>query len=218
MTAEPPSRTSVEREVQVDQPRTSIPGDSADFGRPDPREPDPALIAVTRVVYRLHALSLAAGVLVVACVLAGKFVVVALLGALLYGWPSIVAVVINYLRRKEVRDTWLESHFNWQIRTYWIGRTAVLVMLPIAIPLMVLLVYSPIGLNALVMPGELAKLVSGLGGNPNALQGLPVLLFIVMLVVSIAGVCFLPVRVWEIYRITRGWLALNAREPIKPRR
>jgi len=173
-----------------------------------PRAPSPALVRLTHVTYALHALGLAIG----------AFGATSIVGAFVFGWPSIVAVIVNYLRRNEVRDTWLESHFNWQIRTYWIGGTAVLVMLPIAIPLMVLLVYSPIGLNALVMPGELARLVSGLGGNPNALQGLPVLLFIVMLVVSIAVVCFLPVRVWEIYRITRGWLALNAREPIKPRR
>jgi uncharacterized membrane protein len=33
----------------------------------------------------------------------------------------IVAVVINYVKRDETRGTWLESHFNWQIRTFWWG-------------------------------------------------------------------------------------------------
>lgn len=35
------------------------------------------------------------------------------------GW--IVAVVVNYVKREEVAGTWLESHFRWQIRTFWFG-------------------------------------------------------------------------------------------------
>jgi len=30
-------------------------------------------------------------------------------------------VIINYVRREEVAGTWLESHFRWQIRTFWFG-------------------------------------------------------------------------------------------------
>jgi uncharacterized membrane protein len=37
------------------------------------------------------------------------------------GLTWIVAVVINYVKRDEVRGTWLESHFTWQIRTFWWG-------------------------------------------------------------------------------------------------
>ena len=33
----------------------------------------------------------------------------------------IVAVIINYVRKEEVAGTWLESHFRWQIRTFWFG-------------------------------------------------------------------------------------------------
>lgn len=39
--------------------------------------------------------------------------------AFLSGWPSIIAIILNYLKRAEVRDTWLDSHFSWQIRTFW---------------------------------------------------------------------------------------------------
>ena len=39
--------------------------------------------------------------------------------AFLTGWPSIIAVIINYVKRSEVRGTWLDSHFSWQIRTFW---------------------------------------------------------------------------------------------------
>lgn len=37
------------------------------------------------------------------------------------GITWIVAVVINYVKRDDVRGTWLESHFSWQIRTFWWG-------------------------------------------------------------------------------------------------
>ena len=39
--------------------------------------------------------------------------------AFLTGWPSIIAVILNYVKRHEVRGTWLDSHFSWQIRTFW---------------------------------------------------------------------------------------------------
>jgi uncharacterized membrane protein len=39
----------------------------------------------------------------------------------LVGISWIVAVVINYVKREEVAGTWLESHFRWQIRTFWFG-------------------------------------------------------------------------------------------------
>jgi uncharacterized membrane protein len=40
----------------------------------------------------------------------------ALLGV---GITAIVAIVINYLKLDDARGTWLESHFRWQIRTFW---------------------------------------------------------------------------------------------------
>lgn len=37
------------------------------------------------------------------------------------GLTWIVAVVMNYVKRDDVRGTWLDSHFTWQIRTFWWG-------------------------------------------------------------------------------------------------
>ena len=37
------------------------------------------------------------------------------------GITSIVAVIINYIKKSDVQGTWLESHFRWQIRTFWFG-------------------------------------------------------------------------------------------------
>jgi uncharacterized membrane protein len=39
----------------------------------------------------------------------------------LVGVTAIVAVVMNYLKRADVAGTFLESHFRWQIRTFWFG-------------------------------------------------------------------------------------------------
>lgn len=37
------------------------------------------------------------------------------------GITGLVGVVINYVKQDDVRGTWVESHFRWQIRTFWIG-------------------------------------------------------------------------------------------------
>jgi uncharacterized membrane protein len=37
----------------------------------------------------------------------------------LFGITLIAGVIINYLKRGDVAGTWLESHFRWQIRTFW---------------------------------------------------------------------------------------------------
>src|SRR5512145_666020 len=73
------------------------------------RDPDPSLVTTTHITYALHALGLAIGAF-------GSATVV---GAFLFGWPSIIAVIINYVKRGDARGTWLESHFTWQIRTFW---------------------------------------------------------------------------------------------------
>lgn len=39
--------------------------------------------------------------------------------AIFVGLTSIVAIVMNYIKRDDVRGTWLESHFDWQIKTFW---------------------------------------------------------------------------------------------------
>jgi uncharacterized membrane protein len=39
----------------------------------------------------------------------------------LIGISAIVAIIINYVKLDDVRNTWLESHFRWQMRTFWFG-------------------------------------------------------------------------------------------------
>ncbi len=112
-----------------------------------------------QVIYALHAFS----------VLTGIFGAASVVGAFLIGWPSIIAVILNYVKRAEVAGSWLESHFSWQIRTFWFA--ALWVVIAVALGLTVI--------------------------------GLP-LTFVILI-----GVTF-----WLIYRVVRGWLALNARVTI----
>jgi uncharacterized membrane protein len=69
----------------------------------------PSLVQLTHVIYGLHAFAVVIGVTSAATV-AGGFV---------FGLPSLIAVFLNYLKRSDVNGTWLESHFRWQIRTFW---------------------------------------------------------------------------------------------------
>jgi uncharacterized membrane protein len=70
-----------------------------------------SLITWTQAIYALHAFSLLMGIVGTATVV----------GAFLTGWPSIIAVILNYVKRGDVRGMWLESHFRWQLRTFWFG-------------------------------------------------------------------------------------------------
>lgn len=71
--------------------------------------PRQGLVTLTHVIYALHAFSAVTGI-------ASSALIVT---AFLSGWPSIIAVILNYVKRSEVRGTWLDSHFSWQIRTFW---------------------------------------------------------------------------------------------------
>ena len=115
----------------------------------------------THVIYMLHAFSLATGILGAASIV----------GAFLIGWPSILAVILNYVKRSEVRGTWLESHFRWQIRTFWFGLLWVV--------LCALFTLFTLGLGILIAMPVIAVL-----------------------------------SIWFVYRIVRGWLALNSNQPM----
>jgi uncharacterized membrane protein len=115
----------------------------------------------TQGIYALHAFSLLTGILGAATVV----------GAFLTGWPSLIAVILNYVKRGETRGTWLESHFRWQIRTFWFGL--------LWIALCVIFIVATLGIGIIV-----------------------------------AWVPMMLVGLWFIYRIVRGWMALNDRRPM----
>jgi uncharacterized membrane protein len=121
-----------------------------------PRE---GLVRLTHIIYGLHAFSALMGVISSA----------AIVTAFLTGWPSILAVILNYAKRADVRGTFLESHFRWQIRTFWFAVLWVL---------------------------------------------LAVLLFITVIGIPLAWLVVVVTGVWVLYRIGRGWLALNDGVPV----
>ena len=77
--------------------------------RPIPITPQDNLLLLTHIIYALHALSVIMGLI------GSAFVITSFLTS----WPSIIAIIINYTKRNAVRDTYLDSHFSWQIRTFW---------------------------------------------------------------------------------------------------
>lgn len=88
------------------------------------------LVRTTHIVYALHALGL----------VIGAFGAASVLGSFLFGWPSIIAVIINYVKRGEARGTWLESHFTWQIRTFWFALLWAVLVALVSIPLTVIVI------------------------------------------------------------------------------
>jgi uncharacterized membrane protein len=125
--------------------------------------PEAGLVRITHITYALHALGLAIG----------AFGASTVVGAFIFGWPSIIAVIINYVKKGDARGTWLESHFRWQIRTFWFALAWVI----------------------------LVGLVGGL-------------LTILLVGFAIWAVGFFVLGIWAIYRIARGWLRLNDRQPM----
>lgn len=60
------------------------------------------------IIYALHAFGLGLG----------AFGAASVVGSFLFGWPSIIAVVLSYIHRDKVRGTWMASHVDWVIRTF----------------------------------------------------------------------------------------------------
>lgn len=99
-------------------------------------EPPPSVVTVSHVVYALHALAIVVGI-------AGTATVV---GSFVGSVPSIVAVILNYLKRGGARGTWIASHYSWQIRTFWFA----LLWFLIAWALIVTLVGALVGIPLLI--------------------------------------------------------------------
>jgi uncharacterized membrane protein len=68
-----------------------------------------SVVTVANIVYALHTFAIIIGI-------AGSATVV---GSFVGSVPSIIAVILNYIKRGDARGTWAESHYRWQIRTFW---------------------------------------------------------------------------------------------------
>ena len=100
------------------------------------RPVDPSLVSYTHWMYALHAASALLGILTSA----------AIATAFVFSIPSIIAVIMNYAKRGDVRGTWLDSHFGWQLRTFWYAALWIVLVVVFSTPLILL-----IGLGFLTM-------------------------------------------------------------------
>jgi uncharacterized membrane protein len=139
------------------------------------------LSGYTHVMYALHALAGFIGIT------SG----VTIIGAFVFGVPSIIAILMNYARRDAVRGSWLESHFRWQAATFWTALVLGVALFCIA------LVLSVIGIVSLAsMP------LTGGAGAVGAGVGFGGAFVALTLGAMLAGI-------WILYRVVRGWMALG---------
>jgi uncharacterized membrane protein len=91
---------------------------------------DESLVTYTHVIYALHALAVVIGI-TTAHTIVGSFV---------GGLPSIIAVIMNYARRSATHGTYLESHFRWQIRTFWYALLWAVLIVLVSAPFMIIVI------------------------------------------------------------------------------
>src|SRR5262245_41729553 len=121
------------RRIESRRPKRSRPGGTmGDLETTAGRAPAPSNVTITHVIYALHTLS----------VLIGLTSAATIVGAFVFSLPSIVAVILNYAKRSDVRGTLLESHFRWQIRTFWYAALWILV----AVVLLLTIIGIPLAL------------------------------------------------------------------------
>lgn len=87
-------------------------------------------LRMMHIIYALHALGLGLG----------AFGAASVVGSFLFGWPSIIAVVLSYVKRGDARGSWLESHYTWAIRTFWIALLWAALVALVSIPLTIIVV------------------------------------------------------------------------------
>ena len=101
----------------------------------------------------------------------------------------IVPIFMNYAKRRDADGTWLATHFDWQIKTFWYS----IVWFVIGV-LIVIFALGGFGVGMFADSGNIAissVLFASLG-------------FIMM------GFTF----IWHLYRIVRGWIALTDGRPV----
>lgn len=103
----------------------------------------------------------------------------------------IVPIFMNYLFRPQAEDTWLKSHHNWQINTFW-GSLVLLI----------------IGWGMIFFGGGATVISAIVSGEFNSIVG-------ASLVATLFGAFVLLIGyVWNLYRIVRGWIALTSKKSV----
>ncbi len=101
----------------------------------------------------------------------------------------IVPIFMNYAKRRDADNTWLATHFDWQIKTFWYSIVFFLIGV-----LIITFALGGFGVSMFADSNNIAigsVLLASLG-------------FIIM------GFTF----IWHLYRIVRGWIALADGRPV----
>ncbi|MDX1788104.1 MAG: hypothetical protein R3205_08410 [Psychrobacter sp.] len=101
----------------------------------------------------------------------------------------IAPIFMNYAKRRDADNTWLATHFDWQIKTFWYS-----------------IVFFVIGV--LIITFALGGFGVSMFADSNNIAIGSVLL--ASLGFIIIGFTF----IWHLYRIVRGWIALTDGRPV----
>lgn len=101
----------------------------------------------------------------------------------------ILPIFMNYAKRREADGTWLATHFDWQIKTFWYS-----IVFFVIGSMLILFALGGLGVSVMADSGNLAIgsiVLTGLG-------------------IMIIAFTF----IWHLYRIVRGWIALTDNRPV----
>lgn len=101
----------------------------------------------------------------------------------------IVPIFMNYAKRHDADNTWLATHFDWQIKTFWYS-----IVLFVIGAVLIMFAVGGLGISVMADSDHLAigsVLLTGLG----------------LLIVAFTFI-------WHLYRIVRGWIALTDNRPV----
>lgn len=101
----------------------------------------------------------------------------------------IVPIVMNYLRRRDAEGTWLATHFDWQIKTFWYSIVFVVIGTVLII----------IGVGGLGLGLSFEHSGMSIGSSAMAMFG---------------AFLILASIIWHLYRIVKGWIALADNRPV----
>ena len=101
----------------------------------------------------------------------------------------IVPIVMNYIKRHDADNTWLATHFDWQIKTFW---------------------YSIVGfvIGSIILLSAFGIFGVGVFAESNHMAFGS--FFLVGVGLFIIGITV----IWHLYRIIRGWIALTDNRPV----
>ncbi len=117
-----------------------------------------------------------------------------LLSFFTFGMTSLIAVFINYSQRHQADGTWLATHFDWQIKTFWYSLIMAIVAFSISL----------FGAGGII--GWLISLISS---QPSPQIGIGAVLFFMLATFILFFGCL-----WYLYRIIKGWIALADGRPV----